>query len=92
MRLTAAILLPVLLLGIGCSNSEPVSVLKPESEKVHVGMQAEEVKAICGEPKMNFTDPLSGSAMWMYKDETTGEHMNVSFNMEGVSKVTYGKG
>lgn len=86
------LILAVLIAAVGCSGTASVSVLKPESEKVHVGMQAEEVKAICGEPKMNFTDPLSGSAMWMYKDEKTGEHMNVSFNMEGVSKVTYGKG
>ena len=75
----------------GCSASAPVSVLKPESEKIHVGMQPEEVKALCGEPAMNISDPLSGSAMWMYKDIKAGDRMNVSFNMDGVAKVTYSK-
>jgi len=79
-----------MMLGVSCNRSAPVSVLKPESEKLHIGMQPEEVKALCGEPAMNITDPLSGSAMWMYKDPKAGDHMSVSFNMDGVSKIVYG--
>jgi hypothetical protein len=79
----------VLLLGVGCSPP-PVSVLKPESEKLHIGMQMEDVKALCGEPAMNFTDPLSGSALWEYKDPKVGDHLMVTFNMDGLAKITYG--
>lgn len=83
-------LIPAILLAVGCSSSaEPVSVLKPEADKIHVGMQAEDVKAICGNPSMSFTDPLSGSAMYIYKDEKVGDQLTVSFNMDGVAKVQY---
>lgn len=85
----ALILVAVALCGASCSPA-PVSVLKPESEKLHVGMQPEEVQAICGKPTMNITDPLSGAAMWDYKDPKAGDHMTVMFNMDGVAKVTYG--
>ena len=85
----ALVFLPMAMLAASCSPA-PVSVLKPESQKLHIGMQFDDVKAICGQPTMNITDPLSGSAMWEYKDEKVGDHMTVMFNMDGVSKVTYG--
>lgn len=74
----------------GCSSEPPKLVLKGESERIRVGMQPEEVKAVAGEPSMNITDPLSGAAVWMYKNTETGEHMTVNFNMDGVAKVSYG--
>ena len=80
---------PLLLLALACSGPAPVSVLKPEADKLHNGMQPEEVQAICGKPAMNFSDPLSGSAMWIYKDEKVGDRLTVSFNMDGVAKVKY---
>ncbi len=89
MKLRTLLLSPVLLLAVACSGSAPVSVLKPEADKLHVGMQPEEVKAVCGEPAMNFSDPLSGSAMWIYKDTKVGDRITVSFNMDGVAKVSY---
>lgn len=82
------LILPAALLAASCGPA-PVSVLKPESQKLHTGMQPEDVQAICGKPQMNITDPLSGSAMWEYKDEKAGDHMIVMFNMDGVAKVTY---
>ena len=89
MKLRWIVLAPVFLLAICCSSSAPVSVLKPESEKLHTGMQPEEVKSLCGEPAMSFTDPLSGSAMYIYKDEKVGDRLTVSFNMDGVAKIQY---
>ena len=83
------VLAPALLLAIGCSSQAPVSTLKPQSSKLHNGMQPEEVQAVCGKPAMSFTDPLSGSAMWIYKDEKVGDRLTVSFNMDGVAKVEY---
>jgi hypothetical protein len=80
---------PAMLLASGCGPA-PVSVLKPESQKLHTGMQFEDVERICGKPSMNITDPLGGAAMWEYKDEKVGDHMTVMFNMDGVAKVTYG--
>ncbi|MEA2553130.1 MAG: hypothetical protein QOJ65_1306 [Fimbriimonadaceae bacterium] len=83
-------IVPVVLLAVGCASKQTPSVLKPESEKIHVGMQPEEVTAIAGKPTMNISDPISGAAMWMYKDTTVGDHMTVQFNLEGVYKVVYG--
>jgi hypothetical protein len=82
------LILPAVLLATACAPA-PVSVIKPESLKLHNGMQPEEVQAICGKPTQSFTDPLSGSAMWDYKDEKVGDHMIVMFNMDGVARVTY---
>jgi hypothetical protein len=85
------VFLPAILLATGCSGlQKPVSALKPEAEHIAVGMQPEQVKAICGEPSMNITDPLSGAAVWMYKDTKVGDHLTVNFNMDGVAKVVYG--
>ena len=89
MGIKGLILGPVLLLAVACSSPAPVSTLKPEADKLHNGMQQEEVKAICGEPTMNFSDPLSGSAMWIYKDAKVGDRLTVSFNMDGVAKISY---
>ena len=83
------LLAPVFLLAAACSSSAPVSVLKPESEKIHLGMQPEEVQALCGKPQTNITDPLSGSAMWIYKDPKVGDRITVSFSMDGVAKISY---
>lgn len=76
------------LLVTGCAAPK-VSVLKPESLKLHVGMQPEEVEAVCGKPQMNITDPLGGAAMWQYRDEQVGDHLTVMFNMDGVATVKY---
>jgi hypothetical protein len=81
---------PILLLIQGCMGPAKVSVLKPESLKLHNGMQPEEVEAICGKPEMNITDPISGAAMWEYKDHSFGDHLTVMFNMDGVAKIRYG--
>jgi len=89
MKLTTLLIAPALLLAVACSTPAPVSTLKPESDKLHNGMQPEEVKAVCGEPTMSFSDPLSGSAMWIYKDQKVGDRLTVSFNMDGVAKISY---
>lgn len=90
MRTFAPILFLAATLGIGCASKPPALVLKPESEKIQRGMQEADVEAIAGKPQMNFNDPASGAAMWMYKNDETGEHMTITFNMEGVDKVKYG--
>lgn len=90
MNLRYAAPLGLTLLLVGCASKPVALVLKPESEKIRVGMQSEEVESIAGKPQMNINDPASGAALWIYKNEQTGEHMSVSFDFNGVAKVKYG--
>jgi hypothetical protein len=82
-------ILVIACISAGCVGPPQASVLKPESARIRTGMQPEEVQAICGKPDLNISDPLSGAAMWQYKDEEADDRLTVMFNMDGVAKVIY---